>query len=154
MKTKLILSAICIVSLSSLFVACSDDDNDTTKPVIVINEPEDEGAIKTGSLLHLDMDLSDDVMVASYKVDIHNNFDGHTHTSASTKADGDSITFTYNQSFDVNQKNHHVHDHIEIPILARQGKYHVVVYCTDTSGNESYVAKSVVFDANAEEDVD
>lgn len=112
------------------------------------------GAIKTGSLLHLDMDLSDDVMVASYKVDIHNNFDGHTHTSASTKADGDSITFTYNQSFDVNQKNHHVHDHIEIPILARQGKYHVVVYCTDTSGNESYVAKSVVFDANAEEDVD
>lgn len=44
MKTKLILSAICIVSLSSLFVACSDDDNDTTKPVIVINEPEDEGA--------------------------------------------------------------------------------------------------------------
>jgi uncharacterized secreted protein with C-terminal beta-propeller domain len=46
MKTKLILSAICIVSLSSLFVACSDDDNDTTKPVIVINEPEDGGAIK------------------------------------------------------------------------------------------------------------
>ncbi len=40
MKTKLILSAICIVSLSSLFVACSDDDNDTTKPVIVINEPD------------------------------------------------------------------------------------------------------------------
>ena len=64
MKTKLILSAICIVSLSSLFVACSDDDNDTTKPVIVINEPTDGGAIKTGSLLHLDMDLSDDVMVA------------------------------------------------------------------------------------------
>ncbi|MEZ5006248.1 MAG: hypothetical protein R2738_09990 [Bacteroides graminisolvens] len=27
-------------------------------------------------------------------------------------------------------------------------------WCTDTSGNESYVAKSVVFDANAEEDVD
>ena len=63
MKTKLILSAICIVSLSSLFVACSDDDNDTTKPVIVINEPTEGGAIKTGSLLHLDMDLSDDVIV-------------------------------------------------------------------------------------------
>ena len=84
MKTAFYLSIVSILAVSALFVSCSDDekDGDTTKPVINLIEPEEGAMLKPGSTIHFEMDLSDDVMLGSYKVEIHNNFDGHDHTKA------------------------------------------------------------------------
>ncbi|WP_165044536.1 DUF4625 domain-containing protein [Dysgonomonas sp. ZJ709] len=136
------------------FASCSSDDNDTEKPVISNVEPADGDILVIGEKVHLEMDLSDNEELASYKIDIHNNFDNHEHSKASSS---DSIAFSFVKTWtDIHgQKNAHVHHHqIEIPkeMMAsdgklrpvREGKYHFVIYCLDEVGNESVLSRNVI----------
>lgn len=151
MKTVFYLSIVSILAVSALFVSCSEDekDGDTTKPVINLIEPEEGAMLKPGSTIHFEMDLTDDVMLGSYKVEIHNNFDGHGHTKVATR---ETVAFTFNRSWDVSGlKNAHIHHHdIEISANATEGNYHLMVYCTDAAGNESYVARNIVLSEQGE----
>lgn len=131
---------------TSLLVACKKDDADTTKPEIVLNEPADGDTLFIGYDTHLEMDLSDNVKLKSYKVDIHNNFDNHSHTKSDVAG-----AWTFTKSWDVSGlKNTHIHHHeIEVPdsvggVPIAAGNYHFMLYCTDEAGNESYVVRNVV----------
>jgi hypothetical protein len=91
MKTKFYFPMILslLVMVMSLFTACSDSDNplsDTTKPVIDLNSPTEGQVLAIGSEhgVHFEMELSDDVMLKSYKIEIHNNFDHHSHDTRVT----------------------------------------------------------------------
>lgn len=82
MRTKLYLPIISLLAMSVfVFISCDDSDSDTTKPVIELHEPEEGQALKIGSEygVHFEMDLSDDVMLKSYMIEIHSNFDHHSH---------------------------------------------------------------------------
>lgn len=138
-----------IILFSTLFSACTNDSEDVSKPVINLIEPEDGHALKIGAAVHFEMELSDDTELRSYKVDIHNNFDGHNHT----KAVSETVDFTYSKSWDVSGlKNTLVHHHeIVIPANATPGNYHLMVYCTDKAGNETYVARKIVLSYDAVE---
>lgn len=148
---------ICVLVISAqLLVACSDSDNplsDTTKPVIMLNSPAEGGVLAIGSEhgVHLDMDLSDDVMLKSFKIEIHNNFDGHGHDSRSA---GETVPFVFNKSYDISgQRTAHIHNHdIVIPANATPGNYHLMVYCTDAAGNEAHVARNIVLSATGGDD--
>ena len=77
--------SIKLIALFTLtfFASCSNDDDeilDSEKPEITINDPVENEVFQVGGELHFDIDLSDNDALASYKVDIHNNFDGHTHS--------------------------------------------------------------------------
>ena len=88
MKNYKIVTLIALVSL--FFTSCSsDDDNgglDNQAPVITINEPTVEEVFSLGGEVHLDIDVEDDKELASYKIDIHNNFDGHDHGRSTSAA--------------------------------------------------------------------
>lgn len=81
MKTRFyfpMIISLLVISVS-LLTACGDSDNplsDTTKPVIDLKSPAEGGVLAIGSEhgVHFEMDLSDDVMLKSYKIEIHNNF--------------------------------------------------------------------------------
>lgn len=152
MKTKIYFTAILVISVLTFF-SCNKDDSDTTKPVIDLHEPAEGQALLIGSEkgVHFEMDLSDDVMLKSYKIDIHNNFDHHSH--GVTRAEGDKIPFTFNRSYDVSgKKNIHIHHHdIVIPANAKPGDYHLMVYCTDAAGNETYIARNIILSTTVEE---
>lgn len=80
MKTKLYLPIISLLAMSVFaFISCDDSDSDTTKPVIELSEPEEGQELKIGDEhgVHFEMDLSDDVMLKSYMIEIHSNFDHH-----------------------------------------------------------------------------
>lgn len=151
-KTSFYASLICLLTVSSqLFIACDKDDKgDTTKPVITLHEPEEGQVLKIGGDVHFEMDLADDVMLKSYKIDIHNNFDNHTH--ANTKS-GDEVPFVFRKEYDVSgQRTAHIHHHdIVIPENAHEGKYHLMVYCLDAAGNESRVTRNIVLSHEGEE---
>ncbi|MDR1981597.1 MAG: DUF4625 domain-containing protein [Tannerellaceae bacterium] len=152
MKPIICFFTICLTAIPcTLFVSC-DNDEDTTKPVINLIEPEEGDVLQIGSDVHFEMELSDNDLLRSYKVDIHHNFDGHTHTSA-TKAGEETIPFSYSHAWDISgQKNASIHHHeILIPENATPGDYHLVVYCTDASGNESYVAINIELSHDGEE---
>lgn len=147
---KILFGTLLFAAVSFGLASCSDDDNDNEKPVISDFEPEEGDLLQIGEAIHLEMDLSDNEKLASYKVDIHNNFDNHTH---STKASAeDSVAFSYSKVFTdiAGQKNAHVHHHdIVIPTELngkpiRTGKYHFVVYCIDEAGNEALRSHNVI----------
>ncbi len=100
MKTKNYLSIISILFFSFLFVSCSkEDEGDTIKPVIDLLEPEEGAILRIGSShgVHFEMNLHDNEAIASYKINIHNNFDGHSHTRASEA--GVTKPFTFERTY-------------------------------------------------------
>lgn len=136
MKKNILLLTFTGMLFSLLtFSACKKDDVDSTKPEIVINEPEEEEQFAPGSELHLDVDFTDNESLNQYKVDIH-SAEGHIHKSTAEK-------WVFEQTYDLGGlKNKHVHEHIDIPATIDTGDYHIVVYCTDKAGNENNAFKT------------
>lgn len=157
MKNKFYLPMIALLAMSAfVFFSCDNDDSgDTTKPVIQLHEPEEGQALEIGNEhgVHLEMDLSDDVMLKSYKIEIHSNFDHHSH-GGNSRAVGATTDFSFNKSYDISgQKTAHIHHHdIVIPADATPGDYHLMVYCTDAAGNESYVARNIKLSNDVEDE--
>jgi hypothetical protein len=133
-----------------LSASCSSgDEGDTTRPVIHLVEPEEGAALEVGNEhgVHFDLELSDDVLLKSYKVDIHPNFDGHAHKSTpASDAEDAAENFFFTKAWDLPaQRNVDVHHHeIRIPANATPGNYHLMVYCTDAAGNEAQLARNIV----------
>lgn len=108
MKTKLYLPIISLLAMSVFaFISCDDSDSDTTKPVIELSEPEEGQELKIGDEhgVHFEMDLSDDVMLKSYMIEIHSNFDHHSHGKSRAAATGEAtVDFSFNRSYDISGK--------------------------------------------------
>src|SRR5690606_19638314 len=66
-----------VIATVVMFSACSKDE-DTEKPVIVAATIDDE-FIAAGDELHIDLEITDNEGLKEYKIDIHDDFDGHTH---------------------------------------------------------------------------
>ena len=153
MKRSIILTLATIATLT--IFSCNKDNGDTTKPVINLIEPEDGDELLIGGEhgVHFEMEVSDNEALASYKIDIHNNFDHHGHS----KADDATVDFTWSRTYTdiAGKKNATVHHHdIKIPANATPGDYHLMVYLTDAAGNETYVAKDIVLSLTASDDHD
>ncbi len=126
-----------------VFTSCSDDDTviDTEKPVIAVHEPHAEDGFAPGSELHIEATFTDNVELASYKIEIHDDLDEHTH--AITKSSHDLNPWSWEKDFTIpagNTSFEAVH-HIDIPTEFNEkpiseGAYHVGIYVTDTSGNQ------------------
>ncbi|MCC8198575.1 MAG: DUF4625 domain-containing protein [Tannerellaceae bacterium] len=136
---------MCVLTLSGFFTSC-DDDGDTTKPTINLISPAEGAFLEIGkeSGVHFEAEFSDDEMLGSYKIDIHNNFDDHGHETKSESTE--TVNFSFSREWDLsglkNTTEHH-HD-IVIPANATPGNYHIIVYCIDAAGNQSYVAHNIV----------
>ncbi|MGI6793256.1 DUF4625 domain-containing protein [Bacteroides sp. KG68] len=153
MKTRLFISAICLLTGVSFSACNKDDKGDVTPPVIKLTEPEEGDELLIGDKhgVHLEMDLSDDVELKSYRINIHSNFDHHGH-EGKTKAAGETVPFSFNKVYDDAKglKNHHVHNHdIVIPANATPGDYHLMIYCTDAAKNESRIWRNIKLSTTA-----
>lgn len=150
---KYILFSIISLALTLTFASCDkdDDDNvDTTKPVIELEEPENGDELLIGADIHFECDFSDNEALGSYMIEIHSNFDGHSHKAKTTRGEE---PFFFKKSYDISGlRNTHVHHHdVVIPENAAPGNYHMVVYCTDAAGNQSLVARDIILSHDADE---
>ena len=151
---KLVVSVIFCLVIFLSFSACDDESGDNIPPIIFLLEPEEGAELRIGSDIHFDMELSDNEMLLSYKVEIHNNFDNHGHEKFTLKTTTmETTAFHFQKSWDVSgQKKAAIHHHeIVIPDNATPGNYHLMVYCTDAAGNESHVARNIVLSRDSEE---
>ena len=158
MKTRFYFPVMCLLALCLLgLTACDDDEKgDVTKPVIDLTEPEEGAVLQTGNPngVHFEMNLSDDTMLKSYKINIHNNFDHHGHGSRA--AEGETTAFTFDKVYDLSGlKNAKIHHHdIKIPANATPGDYHLMIFCTDAAGNQTEIARGIVLSTQGASDPD
>lgn len=143
MNTRLIY--LLSLSLVLFTTSCSKDDDaiDTQAPEITIHEPHDGETIAPGGEIHFDALFTDDAELASYKVEIHSSFDGHTH-SVTKQESGQENPWSYSEVFEMEpgQKSFTAHHHLEVPAEINgapisEGHYHFGVYVTDAAGNEA-----------------
>lgn len=148
MKLNRLTFASLIIASASL-VACDKEEGDVTKPEILLVSPAEGDTLYAGSEhgVHFDMKLCDNVALGSYKVDIHNRFDGHDHEVKSAEDhEHDHEPFEFKKTWsDIDGlRNATVHHHeIVIPENATPGEYCFTVYCVDQAGNQSMVVKHI-----------
>lgn len=135
-----------LAATTSVFfiVSCSDDDNtlDNEKPTIVINEPTANEIFHAGEEIHVDVDFTDNVALASYKIDIHYGGDGHTHSIKAEDHDH-GIQWNYETTGTISGTTANVHLHIDVPADVLEGPYHFGVFAIDAAGNEHVVWTSI-----------
>ena len=170
MKKEKIFAASMLLIATVAFSSCKKEPVDNEKPVIQLVAPEEDEVIHPGSEVHFEVDLSDNVALESYKVNIHGAFDGHhhDHAAAALRAEGDSIIFekTWLESDFIRagetaidgKKSVHIHHHlIKIPETIngkplKEGHYHFMVYCTDRARQEAFVAREIVISSKGGSD--
>jgi hypothetical protein len=114
---------------------------DTTKPVISLVDPTVGKSYVLGAVLHLQMDLSDNVELKSYKVVIAKSLKGlQTSDWAYTNT---WIIAAGKKTLPVN------HNEITVPLTVTgnqttTGNYDMTITCTDTSGNEATTSLVIV----------
>lgn len=130
MKT-LSYSLLLLMASAITFQSCKKDDEDTEKPKIE-SATLDNKWVAAGDEIHLDLVLSDNKGLKEYKIDIHDDFDGHSHgkTANYEKFETVIITPVSGLSFDD-------HVHIDVPTNAMAGPYHMGIYALDQDGNQS-----------------
>ena len=127
---------------------------DMNKPVIntkdVVAVPTDCEVYKRGDVIPFYVLFTDDIELGTYNIEIHQNFDHHTHCSSSVECKMDEKKapvkpWTYNQDFSISsgQKSFTARHDIVIPADIDPGDYHFLVRLADRAGWQVLHAVSI-----------
>lgn len=127
-----------LLPMLAFFAACNNNDDDenpvdTTPPTIsdvTLNDMSENISIAQGSRIHFDAKFEDDVELGQFKIDIHDNFDGHSHGRIET------TPFELSQVYDMMGRSYTAHEDIDVPADAATGMYHFMIQYFDAAGNE------------------
>jgi len=130
-----------------LFISCSDEDNDIDeeKPTITINYedgfPKACTELERGQTYTFKALVTDNKALASYSLDIHHNFDHHTHddqteecTLEDKKTAVNPLIFIENYSIDQGVTSYEINISLTIPEGIDVGDYHCSYSVTDETG--------------------
>ena len=129
--------------------ACSSSDDETQKdmqqPVIsdqgIVANPIDCQQYHRGDIIPFHYVMTDDQELGNYNIEIHNNFDHHTHSTSSVECPMDAKKepvkpWVYNQDFQIpaGQRSYTARHDIAIPADIDPGDYHFMIRLTDQAG--------------------
>lgn len=161
MKNILKLTYITLALSTLTFTACNKDDDeiDTEKPTIDISFakafPQNGSELHFGESFTLNIRLADNMELGAYSVNIHSNFDHHSHSTEEEEehhheegeehhhheeGEGDGFFFTQDYAIPAGLKEYNVTNTIEIPAHApdgdeyQGGDYHFMITVTDKAG--------------------
>ncbi len=132
MNTKIKLIAVLIIAATVLFNSCKKE-NDTAKPQITLNEIGLNNS-KTGYIgtdLHIEADIVAEGKISVVKVEIHPEGTGSWEFDT-----------TYTEFSGL--KNTSFHKHIDIPVNADAGDYHLHLNVVDMTGNETVAESELI----------
>lgn len=138
-----------------LGMACSKDSNkDHQAPLIDASFeqafPIQCSEIRRGETFQLKARFLDDKELGSFGIDIHNNFDQHSHSTESGSCLSDTIQiavnpFVYIHNFEIptGLTSYEAAVDIEVPAAVDVGDYHLMIRVTDKAGWESLKGLSI-----------
>ena len=136
--------------------ACSSpsQDKDMTPPEI-LPIPEQTSPVNCdtyhrGGVISFDYAFTDDVELGSYNLEIHNNFDHHTHSTEAADCPQEPVkapvnAWVYNQNYVIpaGKKMYDAYEEIKIPEDVDPGEYHFMIRLTDASGWQTLKSVSI-----------
>ena len=149
---KLLLGIFVLAFISS----CSSDNAeiDTEYPVIDITGanafPIQCSTIERGQTFTFKATFNDNVALGSYSLDIHHNFDHHTHSTEVNNCTAEPIKKPVNPLLYINsvtipdgQKSYEAVQEITIPTDIDPGDYHFMIRLTDKEGWQTIKGLSI-----------
>jgi len=132
-----------------LFFACDDVVKDEELPVINMSGitafPQNCVTVYRGESFTFNALFTDNEELGSYSIEMHNNFDHHTHSTSSTECEMEAIKTPVNpllfiEEYDMPQgkKSYSATIEIDIPADVDTGDYHFMVRLTDKSGWQTF----------------
>lgn len=148
---KLILKSIPIVLSLLILGGCSSDDDsdiDTEKPTISVNYnggfPQACAQLQRGQTYTFRAKATDNNALASYSLDIHNNFDHHTHDDQGAQCELEAkkeavnpMLFMENYPIANGPSDYDIQITITVPNEVDTGDYHCAYSVTDATGWQS-----------------
>ena len=149
--------------VSAVMASCDkdNDDKDTTKPPLhsqdqagFVMVPINCDDYHRGDTIHFQYIFEDDVELGSFNIEIHNNFDGHSHSTETGEEHehhehhehGDeSGAWVFNQDYTIpaGKKSYTADLEIDIPEGISEGDYHFMLRVTDKTGWQEIKAVSI-----------
>jgi len=131
-----------------LLASCSSDDNsnkDEQKPTINVNYnegfPQACTELVKGETYTFRAMVSDNVALAAYSLDIHNNFDHHTHDDQGAQCELEPVKqavnpFIYMENYTIEKglDTYEISISLKIPDTIDTGDYHCAYSVTDETG--------------------
>ncbi|CAA9200452.1 hypothetical protein FLA105534_03099 [Flavobacterium bizetiae] len=152
-KTKSLIAVL--IGLLAL-ASCSSDNNeiDTEYPVIDISAsnafPIQCSEITRGQKITFRAKFTDNAALGSYSLDIHHNFDHHTHSTEVNNCVADPIKKPVNPMLYINsvtipngEKSYEAVQEITIPTDIDPGDYHFMIRLTDKEGWQTIKGLSI-----------
>lgn len=141
-KPVLISSLILIIAFA---LSCEKEDRDTELPEIIMTGaehfPQNCDTVYIGESFTLRALFTDNYELGSYSIDIHQNFDHHSHSTDMANCQMDPVKpavnpFLFIEQFDIpeGQREYNANREIDIPEGADSGDYHLMVRLTDRTG--------------------
>lgn len=153
---KTIKAALLIAVLTNFLTGCSSDNNqtDTQYPVIDISAsdafPIQCSEITRGQKITFRAKFTDNAALGSYSLDIHHNFDHHSHSTEVNNCTADPIKKPVNPMLYINsvtipdgQKSYQALQEITIPADIDPGDYHFMIRLTDKEGWQTIKGLSI-----------
>lgn len=153
---KLKITSLAIILLLGIASGCKKDKEevDTIYPTISIEAanafPKQCSILKRGEKFIFRADLSDNIALGSVSVDIHHNFDQHSHSTEVLACNMDAkktpiSPMLYIKDFPIpsGQKNYQIVQEIEVPANVDPGDYHFLIRLTDQSGWQTIKGLSI-----------
>jgi len=156
MKKHSIKRIISTIAIASALLSCSKDSEttDTEYPVIAVSDadtyPVQCGTLVRGETFEFRARFSDNVALGSFSLDVHHNFDHHTHSTEVEDCDLDPVKtpenpFLYIDSFDIPDAPQTYDARVEITVPAEvdPGDYHFMIRVTDREGWQTMKGLSI-----------
>lgn len=140
--------------LITVFGCSKDEEKDEQKPVIDMDFadafPKPCDTLHRGEIFIFKGLFSDNVELGNFNLELHHNFDHHTHGSHVETCEFDSVKepvnpFYLNESYSIpaGSVDYSAFVEIPIPVDVDTGDYHFMVKLTDKEGWQSWKSVSV-----------
>jgi hypothetical protein len=147
---------ILVLIAALLLTGCGEDEQpaiDLEYPEIVVTDnsfPRQCSVVERGSKIQFRALFTDNVELGGYSLDIHHNFDHHTHStevndceSDPVKAAVDPLLFIQTYTIPTGVREYEAEAEIDIPSDIDPGDYHLMIRVTDQEGWQSIQGLSI-----------
>ena len=154
MKRKSIYSLILLCVLSACSSSNDEETKDMTKPVItdtgITANPIDCQTYRRCETVAVHYVFTDNVELGNYNIEIHHNFDHHTHSTSAVECEQDAAKtpvkpWVFNQDYSIpnGQRSYTARVDIPIPADIDPGDYHFMIRLTDKAGWQELKAVAI-----------